>query len=66
MLYYGAGDAVFVGGLGGVGRGGGSEEGGEDGGLLISGTMCEFEVITSWFWERGKHNVERILSWGRW
>jgi hypothetical protein len=35
VLYYGAGDAVFVGGLGGGGRGGGGEEGREDGGLLI-------------------------------
>ncbi len=30
MLYYGAGDAVFVGGLGGIGRGCRGEEGGKD------------------------------------
>ena len=30
MLYYGAGDAVFVGGLLGARRGCGGEEGGED------------------------------------
>jgi hypothetical protein len=54
VLYYGAGDAIFVGGLGRVGRSGGGEEGREDGGLLIGGgSTCKFEG------KGGKHKVER-------
>jgi hypothetical protein len=37
MLYYGAIDAVFVGGLGAAGGAGGGEERGEDGRLNVIG-----------------------------